>query len=245
MRQFIYTLSLFFVVVSCKTEVTPDAKNIVDKAIEVSGGETYSNSIISFDFRGRHYKATREQGVYQFERVITDSIRTIKDILFNDGFKRFINEEEIKVADSMVPRYSASVNSVHYFSVLPFGLNDAAVNKEYLGEVKIKGKTYYKIKVFFNQEGGGEDFEDVFVYWFDKENYKLDYLAYSYEEGSGIGLRFREAYNERFINGIRFVDYNNYKPEKSITDVFALDSLFVEGKLTLLSKIENENIKVK
>ena len=37
--------------------------------------------------------------------------------------------------------------------------------------------------------------------------------TYSYIESDGIGLRFREAFNERYINGIRFVDYNNYKPK--------------------------------
>ena len=59
--------------------------------------------------------------------------------------------------------YSASVNSVHYFAVLPYGLDGKAVNKTYVNKVDIKGKSYHKIKVTFNEEGGGEDFEDVFM----------------------------------------------------------------------------------
>jgi hypothetical protein len=183
--------------------------------------------------------------LYTYSREFKDSIKTVKDVLSNNGFKRFINGELIKVADSMVPRYSASVNSVHYFSVLPFGLNDAAVNKEYLGAIELNGNNYHKIKVHFNEEGGGEDFEDVFVYWVDKESFKVDYIAYSYEEGRGLGLRFRRAYNERYVNGVRFVDYENYKPETvANTSLYDLDKLFIDGELKLLSKIENENIKV-
>jgi hypothetical protein len=245
MKQSLFYLLLITLIWSCNTNERPNAQAIVDKAIEVTGGEKFDNSVISFDFRGRHYKATRNNGLYTYSREFKDSIKTVKDVLSNNGFKRFINGELIKVADSMVPRYSASVNSVHYFSVLPFGLNDAAVNKEYLGAIELNGNNYHKIKVHFNEEGGGEDFEDVFVYWVDKESFKVDYIAYSYEEGRGLGLRFRRAYNERYVNGVRFVDYENYKPETvANTSLYDLDKLFIDGELKLLSKIENENIKV-
>ena len=245
-----YSLVLIAVILmnfSCKEKETQvlSAKSIVDKTIEVSGGAKFEVSTISFDFRDKHYKAIRDNGMYQYERHFTDSINKIKDVLSNDGFQRFINNELIKVPDSMAPRYSRSVNSVHYFSVLPFGLNDTAVNKTLLDEVFIKGKAYHKIKVSFNQDGGGDDFEDVFVYWVAKDNFKVDYIAYSYQDSpTEIGLRFREAYNERYINGIRFVDYNNYKPEKGITNLLSLDMLFEADMLKLLSKIENKNIEV-
>lgn len=236
---------LMLVVTACKQEHTVTAQDIIDKAIEVSGGEKFKTSTISFDFRDMHYKAYRNNGMYEYERIFNDSLGQIRDVLSNNGFKRFINNEEAVVQDSMAAKYARSVNSVHYFVVLPFGLNDAAVNKDYLGDIVIKDKTYYKIKVSFTQEGGGDDFEDVFVYWINKDNFKVDYLAYSYMDSpTELGLRFREAYNERYVNNLRFVDYNNYKPEADITDLFSLDSLFESGKLKLLSKIENVNIEV-
>jgi hypothetical protein len=145
----------------------------------------------------------------------------------------------------MAVKYTASVNTVHYFALLPYGLNDAAVNKSSLGEVTIKNKVYHKIKVTFSQEGGGEDYEDVFVYWIDAETFKADYIAYSYIEDDGVGIRFREAYNERMVNGLRFVDYNNYKSEDATMDLLGLDKAFESGSLKLLSKIELENIVVK
>ena len=245
MKRFIFYLSLTILVCTCNTDKRSKAQIIVDMAIEVAGGDKFNNSVISFDFRGRHYKAKRNSGIYEYSREFRDSINLIKDVLSNDGFERFINDELTKVADSMAPRYSSSVNSVHYFSVLPFGLNDAAVQKEYLGEVEIKGKKYHKIKVFFDQEGGGDDFEDVFMYWIGIDDHKVDYLAYSYQDpGRDMDYRFRVAKNERYVNSIRFVDYDNYKSEVESTTLDKLDELYEAGSLKLLSKIENENVRV-
>ena len=57
-------------------------------------------------------------------------------------------------------------------------------------------------------------------------------------------MRFREAYNERYVNGIRFVDYNNMKPINSGASVLKVDSLFNNDLLKLLSKIELKDIDV-
>jgi hypothetical protein len=235
------TASLVF---SCKEQSKPDAITIVNKSIEVSGGDLFKHSTIDFDFRDKHYKATRNKEKFQYERTFKDSLDGIKDVLNNKGFQRFINETPFEVSKGKEIAYTASVNSVHYFSVLPYGLNGSAVNKKDLGEVSLKDKSYHKIKITFNEEGGGEDFDDVFIYWIDNETYKVDYLAYSYNENDGLGLRFREAYNERYINGIRFVDYNNYKPKNKNVGLENLDTLFEKGHLELLSKIALENIIV-
>ncbi len=243
MKKLITAFLLIAILVSCKQEKQVNAQDIINKAIEVSGGVKYEVSTISFDFRDKHYKAIRNNGMYQYERHFNDSINKIKDLLSNNEFQRFVNNELIEVADTMATRYSSSINSVHYFVALPYGLNDAAVNKTYLEDVKIKNKNYHKIKVTFSQDGGGEDFEDVFVYWINTKNFKIEYLAYSYLTEGG-GMRFREAYNERYVNEIRFVDYNNYKPKNKDIDLFDLDRLFEKGELKLLSKIENKNIEV-
>ncbi|MEZ4796775.1 MAG: DUF6503 family protein [Flavobacteriaceae bacterium] len=245
MRQILYLVAFSLVFISCNKKVSFTTQDIVNKTIEVSGGEKYLNAEIDFDFRDMHYHSFREGGKFQYERQFQDSIGIIKDVLSNDGFKRFINDELAEIPDSMAVKYTASVNSVHYFALLPYGLNDAAVNKSSLGEVTIKDKAYYKIKVTFNQDGGGEDYEDVFLYWVNKDTFKVEYLAYSYAEEDGIGTRFREAYNERIVNGLRFVDYNNYKTEDTSVDLLSLDKAFESGSLKLLSKIELENIEVK
>jgi len=57
-------------------------------------------------------------------------------------------------------------------------------------------------------------------------------------------MRFREAYNERYVKGIRFVDYNNYKPYNNNEKLLDLDRLFENNELKLLSKIETEKVEV-
>ena len=146
--------------------------------------------------------------------------------------------------DSTATKYANSVNSVHYFVQLPYGLNDPAVKKELLGEAEIIDKKYYEVKVTFAQDGGGTDHEDEYMYWIAKDNFTVDYFAYKFYTGEG-GIRFRKAYNPRMVNGIRFVDYENYKlePWKSV-DLKTVDELFDAGKLELLSKIKTEDISV-
>lgn len=227
-----------------ETSEKPDADTIVNRAIETSGGEQYQTAHISFDFRDIHYTSKRNNGLYEFSRTRTDSAgNVILDCIDNHGFQRTVNGNAVSLPDSLARLYSNSINSVHYFVQLPYGLNDAAVNKTLLDTVSLKGSAYYKIKVVFDEDGGGEDHEDVYLYWFDRTDYSLDFLAYSFHTDGG-GMRFREAFNEREKGGIVFRDYRNYKPVNPSVDFYALDSLFEADQLQLLSVIENENIEV-
>lgn len=239
MKKTVLLLLTLTVLYSCTT----DPVTIVDKAIEEAGANNLNGKEISFDFRDKHYRSVRENGRYLLERSFEQDSLNIRDVLNNEGFSRFVNGTQEQVADSMVTRYSNSVNSVHYFAYLPYGLNDQAVNKEMMGEVNINGKDYYKIKVWFDQQGGGTDFEDVFIYWIGKNDFKVDYLAYEYHTNEG-GIRFREAYNRRTVNGIDFVDYRNYKPVSKDIELSTIDSLFANDALELLSVIELKDVKV-
>lgn len=237
-------MSLLLLNCNEKQSKTMDADEIIQKSITVSGVEKLNVSKIAFDFRELHFIAERNQGKFELQRQFKDSTGDVHDYLNNKGFERRINDTFVNLPDSLATKYAASVNSVHYFAVLPYGLDGKAVNKTLLEDVKIKDKPYHKIKVDFNQDGGGEDFEDVYIYWVNTETSKIDYFAYSYKEIDGMGFRFREAYNERYINGVRFVDYNNFKPKNSNVSLGNLDKLFNENNLELLSKIELKNIKV-
>ncbi len=234
-------VSLLILLVSCKPKFT--AQEIIDQSLAYSMSNKIGDATISFAFRNNNYEAIRNNGTFKLTRIVKTDTTTVKDVLFNDGFKRFINDSLVKLSEEEVNKYSNSVNSVHYFSVLPFGLNDKAVQKKLLNPVTIKGKEYYKVRVTFTEEGGGEDFDDVFIYWFSKDNFQLDYLAYKYHTNGG-GIRFRDVKEEKLVNGIRFVDYNNYKPLDKDIDFYSIDKLYEEGKLKKLSEIVLENIKV-
>ena len=162
-----YSFIIFLLLTSsCGGIKTPlTAQQIIDKTISLSGANKVSNSQITFKFRDKSYNAIRKNGNYILNRVFKTDDSTVKDVLSNNGFVRYIDSLPFTVIDSMATKYSRSINSVHYFSVLPFGLNDKAVQKKLLSSSIIKGKEYYKVEVSFSEDGGGEDFEDVFIYW--------------------------------------------------------------------------------
>jgi len=220
------------------------AQRIVDRAIEAHGGDLIDDRRIEFDFRGRRYVSTREDGQFTYERIFTDTTGDrIRDVLTNEMFYRQLNGERVDLPAKDSAAYANSVNSVIYFALLPYYLNDPSAIKEYLGEESVQGKPYHKVKVTFRQEGGGKDFQDEFIYWFQRDNYTMDYLAYNYETEGG-GARFREAYNVRTVDGIRFADYINYKPTEKTMDVASFAQRFEEGELEELSRIDIENVQV-
>ena len=246
MKQvFFYCVIFIISCLSCKENETGESLSnyVINESIAVSGGEKIEISTISFQFRDRDYRASRNNSSFMLERSFKDSTGVIRDELSNSGFKRFINDKLQNLPDSISDNFANSVNSVHYFSVLPFGLNDSAVNKKYVGLTTVENKEYHKIKVTFDEIGGGNDFEDVFIYWVGKDDNKVDYLAYSFHVNGG-GMRFRKAFNERYIEGIRFVDYENYKPKEKVVDLTELERFFEKDEFILLSKIELENVLV-
>jgi len=232
-------------IISCKEKVRTaiSAQEIVDRSIKVSGGELYTTSDISFKFRDYHYTSEWDDGSRILKRIkLTDSTKVVDEKGIS-GLKRFVNDSLVPLKDSIANVYANSVNSVHYFAHLPYGLNDPAVKKELLGQVTLNGKEYYKLKVTFDKKGGGDDYDDIYLYWFNKETFKPDYLAYEFHVDGG-GNRFRVAYNERIVGGIRFVDYENYEASTKDASIIGIDDLYGRGELKLLSKIALEDISV-
>ena len=237
---------LFSIVVACGSP-TPTAQEVVDSAIEAAGVRKLQNAEASFTFRKIDYSYLMKNGAFVYTRTQRDSIgNEVKDVLNNDDLFRYINDSLVTLDEEKRAAYTSSVNSVIYFAFLPFRLNDAAVNKSYASTVEIDGTKYHKIKVTFDAEGGGEDFEDVFYYWFDTEDYSMDYLAYSYnEEDDRTGMRFRVAYNPRKVNGVTIQDYKNLKPKvKDSVPLEVIDQAYLDGKLEELSLIELEDVVI-
>lgn len=249
MKNYLYALGLCWGLINCQPSsdaISSDkAQRIIDQAVATHGGEALLSSHISFDFRKKRYEVQLNRGQFTYESTGEDSTGAlVHDVLTNDSFTRTADGQPISLSEEDRQRYGNSLNSVVYFVLLPYPLNDPAVSKEYLGEAALKGEPYHKIRVTFSQEGGGSDFNDEYIYWIHQERHTMDYLAYSFEVNGG-GTRFREACNVREIEGIRFADYVNYE---STTDNFALedyDQLFEAGKVKELSRISTENVRVK
>ncbi|WNJ18897.1 DUF6503 family protein [Pontibacter sp. G13] len=218
------------------------ADDVVNASIKAHGFEDLGNAQVEFSFRGTTYSMQRDHGAYRYAREFEKDGKRFLDEMTNDGFQRTIDGEAVQVPDSMANKYRNSINSVIYFAFLPYSLNDDAVVKELLGKSKIGDIEYWKIKVTFRQEGGGEDFQDEYVYWFHPEDLTLDYLGYSYEVNGG-GIRFRAAINRRSVHTLLVQDYVNYKADPSQVSVEELDEWFNSGKLEELSRIEIESVE--
>lgn len=234
------TLILLFLPFLINAQQSHDPQNIIDQAIRKHGGKNYAKKTFQFDFRDKTYTYQNRKGQYTYMRSFISEEGTIKDILTNKGFLRTINGNEVSLDPVKSKAYSNSVNSVIYFAMIPHFLNDDAVHKEYIGTKDIQGHVYYKIRVTFKEDGGGQDHDDIYVYWIHTKDYTVDYLAYSYHVNGG-GVRFRSAYNNREVAGVRFQDYINYKHD-STTPVEEMDEYYLKGELQELSKIELRNI---
>jgi len=242
MKYIFYWIICIIVITSCTPQ--PTATSIVLKSIEAHGGNQVFNSVINFDFRKKHYIATYHHGHYKLERMFTDSTGNVHDVLSNDGFTRTVNDSLVQLNDEWTGKYSRSVNSVVYFFRIPFILKDPAVNLKLLGQVSIKGNDYYKTKASFDQNGGGDDYSDTFIYWINTSTYLVDYLAYSYHTDGG-GKRFRVFKNRRTVDGLVTQDYINYEPKDLSIPLANYDTYYQQDGMKVLSQIENENISVK
>ncbi len=215
------------------------ALDIIEKSIKAHGGKNYEKFAVELDFRQFHLILKQKNGLFHYERTMTDSNKTTwRDVLTNEGFHRERNGQKVELTKKEFDRYIEGINSQAYFLLLPYKLRDKAVKLTYLGEGEIAGQKMHKIQVSFEKEGGGEHFEDTFCYWINQKTYLIDYLAY--QEG---GPRFRKATARYTVSGIVFQDYENYEiPDKTLK-TSDYDRIFSADGAKLLSKIEHRNIK--
>ena len=252
----LWVMSLVLLLASCSGEIVTEkpitnlqnetldaAIEIIAKMREAHGVKNIDGKEITFSFRDKVYSRYSLNNQYGYSRsALNEEGKMVIDSWRGDDFKRTINNVEVQITDKEENTYKNSINSVFYFALLPLSLSDPAVNVELLGDSKLKGKKYTKLRVTFDEEGGGEDFNDVFIYWMNKETNTMDFLAYQYFTEGG-GIRFREAYNPREVGGFLFQDYNNFKPTTGI-ELIDMDKAFEMGEMEQVSEIVLEDIKV-
>lgn len=219
-------------------------QQIITETRKKYGSDAIDKKSIRFKFREYTYKYIPSIDGIIRSRTKKDSVGTIThDEWKNEDLSRLIGDTRVDLDDKTKKLYINAINSVFYFAFLPKSLSDPAVNTKLLDTVEISETPYFKIQVTFNEEGGGEDHEDIFLYWIHTKNYTMDFLAYKYFTEGG-GMRFREAINPRTVNGIIFQDYINYKPSNKEQNFLELDYAFNKGDLTEVSRIELEDVEV-
>ena len=227
---------------SQKKILTYKGQEVIDQAIIAHGQNLFENATLSFSFRDKQYSARRSDTSYTYTRSFQDGSALIEDMLINSThFSRKKNGVSIEVSKEWADKYSRSINSVLYFFQLPYLLNDLAVKKTDQGIKQIKGESYHQIKVSFQIENGGDDFEDEYLYWVNVNNYEIDYLAYNYITDGG-GVRFRSAINKRRVDGLLVQDYINYAPVDKKMPLSDLITQFEKEALIERSRIINSEI---
>lgn len=248
-------VGILLLVVGCQSSAdqstgdAPSGAAVVDSAIAAHSGSTLDQSIVTFDFRGDNFRLRRDGGQFHYQRSATDSLgRSIEEGLTNDSLYRRVDGDAVSLSDDERVALDTRVNSVAYFALLPYPLEDPAAQPQYDGRDTIDGTPYHRIKVTFRQEGGGHDWEDVFMYWFDTDTYAMDYLAYAFGLGPDeeMGTRFREAYNVRRVNGVRMADYYNYTADTlGPNQLHRYPDLWAEDNVELVSRVELDSVEVR
>lgn len=235
-------LLLSLIVFSCGN---PDPNKIVNDAVLNSGWNNFKNNDIEFDFRGTHYKILHQNSRFIYEKIYVDTTQgIIREGMTNDSTYKELNGLSILLDEPHEKKIRNSINQIVYFNLLPYKLNDAAVNKSFVGEANLSGKEYFKIKVTFNESGGGKDYKDWFIYWFEKETKSMDYFAYYYHV-NGASSRFRTLKKKHVVNGFTFYDWENFTSDEIGENIEDYDKLYSDGKLKKVSDIELKNIEVK
>ena len=214
------------------------AQAIIDNSIQFYGQERWDHTHISFQFREYSYSLFKKGTSTIYTRKKEQQVDSLI------GFKRLVRYQDaqpIKLSDSLQNIYSSSVNSVLYFFQIPRILNDPAVIKTRLADMMIQGRKYHALKITFQPDGGGTDYQDEFRYWIDAKTFAIDFMAYKYLTDGG-GIRFRKATNRRTIGESVFQDYDNFKPTSKVVSLDDLPRLYEQGKLIKVSTIANTSI---
>jgi len=257
MRSLYLALAVSFLLVSaCETSTSPSTSDppsadaIIDSAIAAHGGSILDRSVLSFDFRGDQYRLRHDEGRFHYRRTYSDSLgRTVTDGITNDSIYRRVNGDTVRLSRAEKNALQTTVNSVSYFTILPYRLDDPAVQSNYSGRDTLDGVPYHRIRVTFKKTGGGKDWQDVFYYWFRTDTYAMDYLSYAFGLAPGdtdTGTRFREAYNVRRIDGVRIADYLNYTVDTLATDrMTRYPDLWAQDALELVSRVEVDSVRIR
>lgn len=242
----LFSSLLFFLGCTPSPDLT-DPQYIVDQAMAAHGSALLNKAVIEFDYRGKHFVATRNEGKFSYERLYSDSTGNVREVLNNNEVIKEINGARVELTEKKRYSIEETLNSVVYFGFVPFFLNDPAVQKKYLGETSVEDEPYLQVEITFSQENGGPDYEDRFVYWFHKEAFTMDYLAYDFHINDG-GTRLRKAFNIRTIQGVRVSDFYNYSSEvlpQPGTPIETYGDVLANGDAKLLSEINLENVTIR
>ncbi len=253
MNRFILFFGLGFWMIittpACKPKVdNKDPQYVIDQSIKAHGSKVFDQSIIEFRMGNRFYKSTRNQGQFFYERFWDSLGVTIHDALSNSGFVRQVGQGEIILDTKKIDNFSSSLRSIMYRFALPFGFNDPATVKTYLGEVILMEQPYHKIKITFRLNPNDRTiYDNEYVAWIHKTRFTMDYLAYLLNEPAEKGSRFLQATNPRKLEKLLVQDYKVFRPvqDSVLTHPDDLDQAWAANQLIASPPIQVTQLKIR
>src|SRR5699024_7614673 len=113
---------------------------------------------------------------------------------------QLINERPRRdLADTTKFRLIKNLKKKLFLFELPFGLNSPTVQKEFIKNKEIKGKSLAEIKVEFVDKNYDQPYLVESMLWVDEETDEIAYLAVDFGEEEGESLEFLKPFNKRMV----------------------------------------------
>ncbi len=202
----------------------------------------YNDAELGFDLDGQSYRVARVDDSYRYTAHDKNAGREVYRELNNLGYFEHLNGKMLELSAEDSSSQAGDIHASVYFALLPFSLDDPQLQAEYLGEDSLDGRAYHRLGIR-NEDGFGlQEGLAEFLYWFDTESFRLDYLAHSL--AAKEGTRFRKALNSRRVNGIVFQDYEVFRGP-GIDSLHMIAELYASDRLLSISRKTLSGIFVK
>ncbi len=219
-------------------------KALLDTLTRIYGTAHRMAATVQFQLKANTYRIKRNCGQFEFVQISVNSDKdTLVSKLTNTGFKQRVNGAEQKLSSNKERQSKEVLATLVRKAEFPFGLNSITVRKRYLGDEQVGRKWYEKIKIAFIRFYADPVDIQQSILWIDKENKTLTYTA-AYRGAHQEKLRFQKLINPREINGIRFVDYELYRPKSDTLTLEDAARAFQQNQLKKMKSINFTAIKV-
>lgn len=218
----IFSFLLFSFLISCNTTATEDSntqtgesKELVSKEVEPNT-HTNENAFVA-NVEAAHQRATfLSKKAIQFDIILTfggnerlnGTILTTTDsrqgvITYKNGQKVYYNKDKVYYSPEMEnpKRIRFGAYTWPYFFLFPYKLSDPGTNWADYEQTSLNEKEYLTQKLTFDA-GTGDDPEDWYIVYADKEKHLIDVGAYIVTSGGKT-----QAEAEEDPHAIQYKDY--------------------------------------
>lgn len=235
-------VAIILLLFSCNNEQSLSGEDLLNRAIEVSGGDSFFHSTISFDAQGMRYTMERDGNIANFtsERQVDT---TYYKATYRNGYQQyFVNGVEQEESFSSRKFISSRLEGFLYLTSIPHVFNQTAVIVNRKEDVVIRNKTYQVLHITFTKLPEDDPGNEFYLY-IDPVSGYVEFRAEKLDLDGETNL-LKKAYNPRIIEGIRFVDYKVFTTRDTTMLLSDYYKAYDIPNLIPIGDIEYTNIEV-